>query len=112
MPRDRAGDIGPGRVVAWRRALQRERRPESESGRRMCLVGQRVDDSGGGGGVFGGGDFFFLGSVGASGSGAGSCGPGFTVPFAGGSGSPKITRAFAGRFRTAVGQSVGAACLL
>jgi hypothetical protein len=29
-----------------------------------------------------------------------------------GSGSPKITRAFAGRFRTAVAQSVGAACLL
>jgi hypothetical protein len=28
-----------------------------------------------------------------------------------GSASPKITRAFAGRFRTAVAQSVGAACL-
>src|SRR5687768_5240128 len=65
---------------------------------------------GGGGGVFGGGVFFFFESAGISGrvpSGAGT--PTF-APF--GSGSPKITRAFAGRLRTAVGQSVGAACLL
>src|SRR5215212_9080568 len=63
-----------------------------------------------GGGVFGG--LVFFGSAGGargSGTTGGAC-PGFAEPF--GRGSPKITCAFAGRFRTAVGQSVGAACLL
>ena len=79
--------------------------------RAACVVRRQRPDQPGGGGVFGGGDFF-LGSVGTRGLGAGSCWPGLADPFAGGNGSPKITRAFAGRFRTAVGQSVGAACLL
>ena len=61
---------------------------------------------GGGGAFFVGGSFFFVGE----------CGSGMIGVFPGlpdltGNGSPNMTLALGGRFRTAVGQSVGAACL-
>ena len=92
--------------------MLQKRRPEGIPGGAR-RVGQRVEFAGGG--VLGGGGAFFFfdgGSAGTRGSVIpAGIGPGLAAPrFV--TGSPKMTRALAGRFRTAVGQSVGAACLL
>jgi len=71
---------------------------------------QEPDLPGGGvgGGGFGGPDLPFPVFEGESGSGTGAVSRPFTR--LGAAGSPKITLAVAGRLRTAVAQSVGAAC--